>query len=208
MPGSNSRSSTPGHVQVKKKHMVTIIAGALATIVGAATPGFLSWMEGAGEQAEHSQEIAKHANVKSDIAYQQVWTQMQFLQAAIDGNKEDMRALVQRVDMLIMLYKGDEKSELPPIPERPVRRSVPRPRTSELDDLLGLGIGSGGGSGAGFEDLEGASEVYDEESAEMDTETNCEEIYQAPIQQQMIPPKELEAMVKEKVARDKEVYEK
>lgn len=208
MPGSDS--SAPGHIQVKKTHMITAIGGVIAMIITAATPGFLSWLEGAGDRAKKSQEVAELANAKSDVAYQQVWNQMQLLETRMKVSEDNVRGLVQRIDMLIMLSKN-ESADLPLGLERPGRHSE---RLSgdgdalaamDMDELLaavtGVGVAAGEGAGGGYDDMEGVGEAG--ECDESPVEALLDDVNQAPIQQQMVPPEKFEAMVKEKIESDK-----
>jgi hypothetical protein len=176
-------------------------------IITAATPGFLSWREGAGEQAKESQRVAEYAKVKSDISYEQVWNYMKLLDTRIASNKEDVKNLVQRIDVLIMLSKGEEIPDLPSVDRSSVCHSAGRSESDGLDDLLGLGSGGAGGSVAGSMGLGGYSggDSSREEAAceEVPVETEKEDMVQAPIQQRMVPPEELEAMVKKQIESDR-----
>jgi len=199
MPEPDRKSNAPSHVQVKKKHMITIIGGAITMIVGAATPGILSWIDGAGERADHSQEVAQHASVKSDIAYEQVWTQMQFLQDRLRDNKGDMRSLTQRIDMLVMLYQS-EKPGIMPVMEAHRGRPVARAARSEVDDLLGVEVSSESGSGAVLVDLDGG---VDSDSLEKPFEAVAYPT-KAPPMQQMVRPENLNKMAKQHIEQSKE----
>jgi hypothetical protein len=86
------KSSVPPKKSVVNK---TTVMGAILTIVitVASCPGFLTWLENAGERASKASKQAQESGEKANLAYQLLKQQIEFLSKELENSQQDIREL-------------------------------------------------------------------------------------------------------------------